>query len=161
MASGLGAPLRRPHADLIVGIAVVVFAAIIYAATFTFDQAAFEMSGGMGPETFPRLVLGVIAALGAALAWRSRRRPPEPSEPVPAIVVYTGCLLFGFMLVTALVGMLAAMFLLVVALGLLWGERRIGVLCLSGAGMCAAIWAVFVRGLGVPLPSGILGPLLY
>jgi len=161
MASSPGARHRRPHADLLVGIAVVVFAAIVYAATFTFDEAAFGMSGGMGPEAFPRLILGVIAALGAALAWRSRRRQPEAMEPVPPIVIYTACLLFGFMVVVALAGMLIAMFLLVVALGLLWGERRLVALCLSGAVVCTTIWAVFVRGLGVPLPSGMLGHLLY
>jgi putative tricarboxylic transport membrane protein len=151
--------LRRRHADLFVGLAVVAFAALVYAATFSFDESPFG-TDGLGPETFPRLVLGVMAALGAALAWRSRGRRPEAEEPVPPILVHTGLLLVGFMLVNALAGMLIAMFLLVVALGALWGERRLLALCVLGAVICLAIWAVFVRGLGVPLPTGMLGQLL-
>jgi hypothetical protein len=138
-----------------------MLAAIVYAATYSFDDAPFEMSGGMGAETFPRLVLGVIGALGAGLAWRSRRRRPEASEPVTPMVVYTALLLGGFMLANALAGMLPAMFALVVALGMLWGERRIFFLCCLGAAMSLAIWAVFVRGLAVPLPGGMLGSLFH
>jgi putative tricarboxylic transport membrane protein len=154
-----GAAARRPHPDLFVGIAVVVLAAIVYAATFTFDEAPFEMSGGMGAEAFPRLVLGIIAVLGAALAWRARRRLPEALEPVPPMVLYTALLLAGFMLANALMGMLVAMGIVVVALGVLWGDRKIVALSFLGFVMCAAIWAVFVLGLAVPLPGGMLGRL--
>jgi len=156
---GVGARLRRPHADVFVGVAVVLFAAIVYAATFSFDQAPFEISQGMGAETFPRLVLGVMATLGAALAWRSRRRRPEPAAPVAAIVIQTAVLLLLFMIAGAVVGMLPAMFFFIVALGVLWGERRIVPLCILAAAMCLAIWAVFARGLSVPLPAGMLGQL--
>jgi putative tricarboxylic transport membrane protein len=152
--------VRRPHADIFVGIAVIAFCAVVYAATYALDDVAAVISQGMGPEAFPRLVLAVMALFGALLVWQSRAREPAAPEPVPVMVIYTTLLLLGFMLATALVGMLAAIFLLVVAMGRLWGERRLLPLCATAAMLCLAVWGVFVRGFGVPLPGGLAMQLL-
>jgi hypothetical protein len=50
--------------------------------------------------------------------------------------------------------MLGAMFLFLVGLGWLWGERRAWVLAVSAVLLTASIWAVFVKGFGVQLPKG-------
>jgi Tripartite tricarboxylate transporter TctB family len=159
MSSNCGrqdSPARQAHADLFVGIAVIVFCAIVYAATYSFDDVSAVISQGMGPEALLRLVLAVMASLGAMLIWQSRGRAPVALETVPPVVIYTGILLLAFMFVTAAVGMLLAMFILVIALGCLWGERRIVPLSTMAALLCLAIWAVFVRGFGVPLPTGLV-----
>jgi hypothetical protein len=52
------------------------------------------------------------------------------------------------------------MFLALVALGLLWGERRWLQLLLNAVLLPVIIWAVLVRGLKVPLPTGLIGQLL-
>jgi len=43
-----------------------------------------------------------------------------------------------------------------VGVGYLWGERRHWLLFLSAILLTAAIWAVFVKGFGIPLPKGLL-----
>ena len=39
----------------------------------------------------------------------------------------------------------------------LWGERRHWLVVLVAAATTAALWAVFVRGFGIPLPKGVFG----
>lgn len=51
-------------------------------------------------------------------------------------------------------GMLPAMFVFLLALGYLWGERRHLLLVSSAVLLTAAIWGVFVKGFGVQLPKG-------
>jgi hypothetical protein len=151
---------RRLHADVYVGTAVLAFSALVFAATYGFDSVSAVISQGMGPEAFPRLVLTVMGVLGALLAAQARRREPSASEPVPAMVAYTALALVGFMLLTAVAGMIGSMFVLIVAMGRLWGERRLLRLCTAAALLCLAIWAVFVRGFGIPLPGGVAARLI-
>jgi putative tricarboxylic transport membrane protein len=155
------APLRslRIGSDGVVAVVILALCAAVYAATWQFDTVSAFISQGMGPETFPRLVLGVIAGLAVLLAIQSRTQREPSHEKVPAMVLYTAAALVGFMLATLVLGMLASMALIVVGLGCLWGERRPVLLAGSAALLCVAIWAVFVRGFGVPLPTGLLGRL--
>ena len=51
--------------------------------------------------------------------------------------------------------MLPAMFVLLIGLGYLWGERRHWLLFMSAILLTAAIWGVFVKGFGVQLPKGL------
>ena len=91
------------------------------------------------------------------IAWQARAKPPERGEPVPAMVIHTGLVLIGFMIANELVGMLPASFALMIGLGRLWGERRLMPLVASAAATVLVIWAVFVRGFGIPFPAGLLG----
>jgi hypothetical protein len=91
----------------------------------------------------------VLAALLAATS------PTGPRlERIPAMVYYSGAALVLFMALVPLAGMLGAMFLFLVGLGWLWGERRAWVLAVSAVLLTASIWAVFVKGFGVQLPKG-------
>ena len=65
------------------------------------------------------------------------------------------------MLLTAVTGMIVAMFMLVVAMGRMWGERRMLHLCAAAMLTCLAIWGVFVRGFGIPLPGGLVTRLMF
>jgi putative tricarboxylic transport membrane protein len=71
------------------------------------------------------------------------------------MVYYTAASLLAFMALVPLVGMLGAMFMFLVGLGILWGERRAWLLLGVSAALMAAIWAVFVRGFAVQLPQGL------
>jgi hypothetical protein len=133
--------------------AVIAVAAALFAATFWFEQMPEGITRGFGAEAFPRLVLGSIVALAVLLALTSPGRETLP--PIPAMVYYTGASLLAFMALVPLVGMLPAMFLFLLGLGYLWGERRHWLLLLNAALLTAAIWAVFVRGFGVQLPKGL------
>ena len=109
---------------------------------------------GFGAELFPRMVLGTIVALAVLLAIMPASNPPLPR--IPPMVWYSGASLLAFMALVPVAGMLPAMFVYLVGVGYLWGERRHWLLFLSAILLTAAIWAVFVKGFGIPLPKGLL-----
>lgn len=128
-------------------------AAALFALTFGFEKMPVGLSGGFGAEAFPRLVLGLIAVLAMllfAMGGAGERQPPIAHR-----VYYTGASLLAFMALVSLLGMLAAMFLFMVALAYLWGERRAWLVLVVAATVTAAIWGVFVRGFAVQMPLGL------
>ena len=140
-------------ANRIAAAAVIAVAAVLFALTFGFEKLPMGLSGGFGAEAFPRLVLGVIAALAVLLFIAP---PPEVEQPpTPRMVYFTAASLLAFMALVALAGMLGAMFVFLLALGYLWGERRLWLLLLVSALLMAALWGVFVKGFGVQLPQGL------
>ena len=135
--------------------AVIAIAAVFFAATFWFEKMPEGITRGFGAEAFPRLVLGTIVALALLLGFVSTESDALPR--IPAMVYYSGGALLLFMALVPLAGMLPAMFVFLLGLGYLWGERRHWLLLLSSILVTAAIWAVFVRGFGVQLPKGWFG----
>lgn len=133
--------------------AVIVIAAALFAATYWFEQMPVGITRGFGAEAFPRLVLGSIIVLAVLLAPTSPAGEPLPR--IPAMVYYTGASLVVFMAIVPVAGMLPSMFLFLMGLGYLWGERRHWLLLLNATVLTAAIWGVFVKGFGVQLPKGI------
>jgi putative tricarboxylic transport membrane protein len=134
--------------------AVIAIAAALFAATFWFEKMPEGITRGFGAEVFPRLVLGTIVAMALLLGILSRDAEALPR--IPAMVYWSGGALLVFMAIVPLTGMLPAMFLFLLGLGYLWGERRHWLLFLNAGIMTAVIWAVFVRGFGVQLPRGLL-----
>jgi hypothetical protein len=133
--------------------AVITIAAALFAATFWFEQMPEGITRGFGAELFPRMVLGTIIALSVLLAITPASNPPLPR--IAPMVWYSGASLLAFMALVPVAGMLPAMLVFLVAVGYLWGERRHWLLFLSALLMTAAIWAVFVKGFGVQLPTGL------
>jgi putative tricarboxylic transport membrane protein len=133
--------------------AVVAIAVALFAATFWFEQMPEGITRGFGAEAFPRLVLGTIVALAVLLIVVSPTGEALPR--IPAMVWYTGASLLAFMALVPLIGMLPGMFVFLIALGALWGERRYWLLLLNATVTTAVIWAVFVKGFGVQLPKGL------
>ena len=132
---------------------VVAVAAALFAATFWFEQMPEGITRGFGAELFPRMVIGTIIALAVLLGLTPASTAPLPR--IPPMVWYSGTSLLAFMALVPVVGMLPAMFLFLVGVGWLWGERRRLVLLVSSVLLTLAIWAVFVKGFGVQLPKGL------
>ena len=132
---------------------MIAVAAMLFALTFGFEKLPAGLVGGFGAEAFPRLVLGVIAGLALLLFIA----PPasEPPARIPPMVYYTAGSLLAFMALVALLGMLGAMFVFLIGLGYLWGERRAWLLLLVSALVMAAIWGVFIKGFMVQVPQGL------
>ena len=148
------------HPDRAAAAVIIAAACAVLGMTFTFPEVPRAVQQGMGPERFPQLVLFVLIGLCLILAVQAVRRPAVTPEPIEAAVVLTmagGALFMGAVQV---VGMTAATGLAILGLGVLWGERRFGLLVLNAVLLPAVLWAVFVRGLKVPLPAGLLGKLL-
>lgn len=141
-------------ANRVAAAAVIAVAAVLFALTFGFERLPAGLAGGFGAEAFPRLVLGTIMVLAVLLALVPQSAEPQP--PMPRMVYFSAAALLAFMALVPLVGMLPAMFLFLLGLGYLWGERRLWVLAASAIPLSAAIWAVFVKGFGVQLPKGVL-----
>jgi len=132
---------------------VIAVAAVLFGLTFGFEKMPEGITRGFGAEAFPRLVLGTIVVLAILLSSFSASNDALPR--IPATLYYTGAALLLFMALVPLAGMLAAMFLFLLGLGYLWGERRHGLLILNAVLVTAVVWAVFVRGFGVQLPKGV------
>lgn len=133
---------------------VVAVAAALFAATFWFEKMPEGITRGFGAELFPRMVLGTIVALALLLALTPASDAPLPR--IPPMMWYSGASLLAFMALVPVIGMLPAMFVFLISLGMLWGERRYWVLLLSATALMAAVWGVFVKGFGVQLPRGLL-----
>jgi len=134
--------------------ATAAIAIVLFALTFGFEQMPEGITRGFGAEVFPRLVLGTIVALSVALFLTSPTG--APLERIPAMVYYSAAAVIAFMALVPLAGMLPAMFLFLLALGRMWGERRAWMLALCAVVLTALVWAVFVKGFGVQLPRGYL-----
>jgi putative tricarboxylic transport membrane protein len=153
---------RRPwrHPDVRVAAAVLALAAAAFAATLGFEAVPPALMEGMGPERFPQLVIGVAALLGVVLLVRSRSLPPSPLPAIPASVWATIALLVATVLVLPHGGVVPTMAAAMVALGWLWGERRLWLLLAVSLPFAAAVHLLFVRTLGIVLPVGPFGFLL-
>jgi putative tricarboxylic transport membrane protein len=161
LAPGTRTGGRRIHSDFVIAILIVAFCALIYTVTMTFPSVPAMLAMGMGPEVFPRLLLGLMVVLAGLLAVLARGKADEVREPVPPTVYWTALAIVAFMGVLWLLGMAIAMFVGFVGMGLLWGERRWLVLVISGLALSALIYTLFVRGFGIPLPQGIVGEWLF
>jgi hypothetical protein len=140
-------------ANRVAAAAVIAVAAVLFALTFGFEKLPAGLTGGFGAEAFPRLVLGLIVALAVPLFFA--RPAAEVQARIPRMVYFTAASLLAFMALVPLAGMLGAMFVFLVGVGYLWGERRLWLLLLVSALLMVAIWGVFVKGFGVPLPQGM------
>ena len=133
--------------------AVIAIAAALFAATFWFEEMPEGITRGFGAELFPRMVLGTIIALALLLAMTPASDAPLPR--IPPMMWYSAATLLAFMALVRVAGMLPAMFVLLIGLGYLWGERRHWLLVVSATLLMAAVWGVFVKGFGVQLPKGL------
>jgi hypothetical protein len=140
-------------ANRVAAAAVIAVAAVLFALTFGFEKLPAGLAGGFGAEAFPRLVLGVIAGLAVLLFVAGPAS--EPQTRIPPMVYYTAGSLLAFMALVPVAGMLGAMFVFLLGLGYLWGERRAWLLLVVSAAVMAAIWGVFVRGFAIQLPQGL------
>lgn len=142
--------------DLIVGLALLGFCAVVYWITLGFREAPPALAQNVQPATFPRWVIGVIAAMALlliALGFRAREKtralPPPP-------VFITGAMMIGFVIAFDTLGILAAMGLFAFLMPILWGERRYHYCALFAIAFPAAVYLVFAVGLGVYFAPGIV-----
>ena len=155
------APSRRGGTDRVVALAVLAFAAGVYALTFRFDEVPAALMSGLGAELFPRLVLGTLAVLAALMAFNIGSASMDRPAPLPRHVWATGAMLVAFMGAVEIAGMWASSFALLVGLGWYWGERSLWKLTASAAGLVAALYLLFARFLGVTFPRSLLGSLIW
>jgi putative tricarboxylic transport membrane protein len=114
----------RGGSDLAVGVVVLVFCAVAYAVTLSFDTAPAALAQNVQPATFPRLVIMVIAVLALTMMLLGRGREAAAKKPLPLAVWVSALVLLAFVLTFQYLGPVAAMMALCLGLPLYWGERR-------------------------------------
>jgi hypothetical protein len=149
---------RNPNHTIAASIAAVALAAI--AATFTFDPVPPGLPG-LGAVEFPRLVSAILLLLALILGLTAAS--PASEEDAPRIssrawLIFALCL--GFLPLMEIIGMIPAIPIFLVVVGLLWGGTAWRTLVLSALGMGIAIWLVFVKIFRLTLPRGWLVTML-
>lgn len=144
------------HSDIGVAAVVIAIAAAAFAFTYTFDTVPAALMQGLGAEIFPRLVLIAVGILAVILAFQTRNKAPEDMEPIHPMVYATTASMIAFFGGVWLIGMLPSMFVFLVGVGWMWGERRVVPLVASAIGLCLSIWIVFVKLFGIQLPHSVL-----
>jgi hypothetical protein len=151
-------PARNPNHAIAASIAAVALAAI--AATFTFDPVPPGLPG-LGAVEFPRLVSAILLLLALILGLTAAS--PASEEDAPRIssrawLIFALCL--GFLPLMEIVGMIPAIPVFLLVVGLLWGGTPWPTLALAALGMGVTIWLVFVKIFRLTLPKGWLGSML-
>jgi hypothetical protein len=147
-------PARNPNHAIAASIAAVALAAI--AATFTFDPVPPGLPG-LGAVEFPRLVSAILLLLALILGLTAAS--PASEEDAPRIssrawLIFALCL--GFLPLVEIVGMIPAIPVFLLVVGLLWGGTAWPTLALAALGMGITIWLVFVKIFRLTLPKGWL-----
>ena len=143
--------------DFVVAMAILAFCAGTYVVTLGFAEAPSAVAQNVQPATFPRLVLGVIAVFASVLAVTSFRRDSARKRPVKLIAVATGAMMIAFVIAFDTLGFIAAMVLYSLAMPALWCERRWRIVIPFALLFPAAVYVIFVLGLGVHFDPGLLG----
>jgi hypothetical protein len=141
--------LRNPR-DFLAGLLFMSFGGV---ALVVSQSYAVGTAARMGPGYFPRALGILLIVLGAVLALRGFRPSPEPRPAWrwrPLAVVLAGVAIFA--VAAQWLGLVLAALLLVVVSSAASPEFRWKEALLSGAVQGAATVAVFVWGLGIPLP---------
>ncbi|WP_298014751.1 tripartite tricarboxylate transporter TctB family protein [uncultured Castellaniella sp.] len=114
----------------------------------------------MGAGYFPALLGLCLALLGLALAVQAcrpaapRASVRRPDWRVAGIVLGAVCL---FAALLPVLGVLPSVFILVFVGSMAGHDFDWRVAALVGLGMMAFVWLVFIQGLGLVFPAGVLG----
>jgi hypothetical protein len=141
----------RSLRDFFAGLMFVAFggAAVWLAQAYPFGNA-----GRMGPAYFPTLVGSLLTILGAIVALRGLAVPgqkPGSFHYKPLILVLAGIVLFGFTLER--LGLMVAIFTLVVFSSLGGTEFRFRGVLILAAVLALGSFLVFIYGLGLQIPT--------
>ena len=142
------------HTDFPMGIAVLLFCAVVFYLTTLFDEVPSAMAQGVPPEQFPRLLLFLISAFAVIMMFQARGHDPKKRKPIPKVVYLSAGLLVVFVGIVDFVGIIAAMMLFCVALPILWGERRFKVIAIFAAIYPVLVYFLFSRVMEVNFPLG-------
>lgn len=139
-------------------IVIMIFAAVMFGVTYSFDKVPAILAQGIQPTVFPRAILAIVFCLAALQAVRAMRLSAadiaklKPAKSVPLIVFVTAALLIGFAFVIPILGTFPSIVLFLPALAIVWGERRWLLMLLSFAGFTVFVYVLFRLIMNVPLP---------
>jgi hypothetical protein len=135
--------------DLLAGIMFIAIGVIFFVGAYNYQMGT---TARMGPGYFPRILGGVLAALGiviAAVGLKNQAKWAETSGIgwtwMPVILVTAAVVIFGFALPT--LGIVASIVLLIAIAGSAAHDRNYRELAMIAVIMCLFCSAVFIWGL--------------
>jgi putative tricarboxylic transport membrane protein len=138
------------------GIIICALGAFYLFEGFNLPPAA--IGDPLGPLTFPTILGVSFMACGVYLAIKPGPRPTQPALVhryfLQVLILFALLLLYSAGI--SWLGYLLATFLFVLAGAFLMGERSWGKGVLFSAAFSAGMFILFVRGLTIPLPFGIM-----
>ena len=161
--------MTRINRDTIIAIVLLLFCGAMFWASLDIREPDY---GVLKPSTWPRIILAAFGFLSTLYLAQSIRRGPdkardagEPVKGLKALIAYWSnvlwvfalflCYLFALPWVGMLIGGVAFVFLLLMALGNF--SARDGLLHAAIALITAGgMWLIFTYALGVLLPRGEL-----
>jgi putative tricarboxylic transport membrane protein len=154
----------RSWAGLAIGVGLIALGGVI-AASISGMQVP-PTYAKVGPRIFPFLAAGLLAGLGALFALRAllgmadmlRTEPGITTDWLPVAVVSGGFIAFVAMLEWA--GFIPAAVALFLATAIGFGSRRVVRDLMAAIVVALAIYLLFDRLLGLPLPAGMLKGLI-
>lgn len=150
----------RIHPDQAAAVVIVAAAAVVFAQTLGFDAVPPALAQGMGAREFPQLLAALIAGFAVVMALQARGREAVTLDRIDGMVWLLLAAIPLYMGLLWLVGLPVSLAIALLALGLAWGERRMLALVVHAVALPTVIWLVFVKGLKVPLPTGVLGQMV-
>ena len=141
---------------LVPGVITVFSLVVIYASLQMDVSPPMIVGHSLQPRVFPILLMVVNLVLTAILVAQNRVHPP--GEPPPVLWQTWGSMLLFvlFYPLTVYVDMLIAIAVVMLAMCLLWGERRTYVAGLVALLTPIIIFVIFDMALSVRFPRGLI-----
>ncbi len=145
--------------EIIVSVSIFCISAFLYIYSFTLGT--FKAYQKMGPDFWPQLILiglmicSAILTIRHLVQWKKEKRSDQSSEEVnwTRFAVLFG-IIIGYVLLLKAVGFICLTPLLIIAMMMLIGARRIMTYVLTVVGIMVLVYVAFGRLLFVPLPKG-------
>lgn len=143
--------------DVISGVLLMGLSGVLYMQTLV-DPSEIMFEDDIDPMKYPRLLILLLAFLGAVLAGKGLRLAPVVSA-VPVfsrrtLGVMAVLLLYAAVFTT--VGFFVSSFIAAFAVSFIMGWRRLPVLAAVCGLSMVVIWLLFTYILRIPLPAGTL-----
>lgn len=146
--------------DLLPGLALLLLCAVLFALTTTFERVPAAFAQGMQASAMPRLLIALMALLCLIMIWQGRREPEPARRPITRATFLTAALLITASALFPMLGVTLTLFLVCLAMPVLWGERRPHLIVPFALAVPLGIYLLFVLVLRLRLPQGVLTPFL-
>jgi len=148
--------MRTATRILSVVIVAICCMAILVANSFPNSMVPYDI----GPSNYPKLAAALIIVLSAIVfATANADERPAPSIFNTKFFMYAGLLLASIVLLKYL-GFLLTSILTFIPMMMIMGQKTPWKVAATSVGFSVAIYLIFVKLLGVPLPAGILKGIL-
>ena len=126
----------------LVPLFLIGFAGIAIYYSTTFKKMPPILKRGIQPSDFPQLISGLIISLTLLMVWFD---PIKLNDRVTSKTWLSMAALIGFVLLVQ-IDIFIALGVFAAGLSLLWGERRVHLIALVGAGIPIMIFFLFDQG---------------